>query len=520
MKSWRPHLSGLAVVVCLLCALVAPTTRDLAGAGEVKATSRRAHVVVLRGGRGQVSDRGKAAMPKQEGEDVWDGKALQRRIRELKQGGDLKDFLDGLYLPTVPRSEPHAASAADVIRPANRFAMLGAEDLSVNQTALTRFHRILRAFKRGQHGEPLAAESSSGSSVFGSTAWDSDKLEEAFPSEGDQDPLAYRCEYVQGPRVYKYLSGKRMERWHAAATKRFNRLQKMDSDEFADGVDDELKYERDIFQECVVNINGSKAIVSKAPFFPGEAGYVGPDGQMVPGPVVSHTKALTQEEIQRLPAREQARYEELYGKERIEMQRLHAAREDGDELLLQAEALGFDASRRGGPLRGNTTRSEGHERGTYVPEEFKLRDKIPVLKKGDWRDSEMDSSERQRQSNVEEGDSDLDFPVALPYKERDIYKDAVPEPPAAKEEIKNGHAGLGGLGKGDGGIFSGLGSLPWNADGIWKSAAGTDARGDPERTAGVGVGEKGDSAVDSGGKLGDQGGSRLRPDATRQRGIL
>ena len=47
---------------------------------------------------------------------------------------------------------------------------------------------------RGRRGEPLAAESSSGSSVFGSLVWDSDKIEEAFPSEGDDDPV---CAYSQ-----------------------------------------------------------------------------------------------------------------------------------------------------------------------------------------------------------------------------------------------------------------------------------------------------------------------------------
>jgi hypothetical protein len=30
------------------------------------------------------------------------------------------------------------------------------------------------------------------------------------------------------------------------------------------GVDDELKYERDIFQECVANVNGTEILVSKA----------------------------------------------------------------------------------------------------------------------------------------------------------------------------------------------------------------------------------------------------------------
>jgi hypothetical protein len=41
----------------------------------------------------------------------------------------------------------------------------------------------------------------------------------------------------------------------------------MDSDEFVDGVHDEIKYERDLYRDAVVNVNGTRMVVSKAPFF-------------------------------------------------------------------------------------------------------------------------------------------------------------------------------------------------------------------------------------------------------------
>ena len=242
-------------------------------------------------------------------QDTWNGELLQQRIEELKKGGRLKHFIDGLYLPSACQLPTHVSTAADVLRPVNRFATTRDPDDSAHtsdeRANWAHFDRIHRAWMRGRRGEPLAAESSSGSSVFGSLEWDSDKLADEFPSEGDRDPLAYKCEYVQGPRFYKYLSRRYQKRWHEAATKRFNRLQEMDSDEFTDGVDDELKFERDIFQERVANVNGTRMLVSKAPFHPGEAGFVGKNGEIIPGPVVTHTKALTTDEMKRLDVREQ-----------------------------------------------------------------------------------------------------------------------------------------------------------------------------------------------------------------------
>jgi len=34
-------------------------------------------------------------------EEAWDGRALRRRIQELQQGGAIKLFMDGLYLPSA-----------------------------------------------------------------------------------------------------------------------------------------------------------------------------------------------------------------------------------------------------------------------------------------------------------------------------------------------------------------------------------------------------------------------------------
>jgi hypothetical protein len=488
-----------------MCALADGWTR-----GPSLGESRGARLLELRGGRRRASSTAgtaQGAVPAELAcEEFWDDAALGRRIAELKQGGPLKDFLDGLYLPTAPRGVPHRPSAADIIHPANRFAANDGPEIAANETALAHFRRIQRAFKRGQRGEPTAAESSSGSSVYGSTLWDSEKLEEAFPSEGDQDPLAYKCEYVQGPRVLKYISERRRERWHTAATERFNRLQQMDSDEFVDGVDNELKYERDIFQERVVNISGTKALVSKAPFFEGEAGYVGADGQAIPGPAVSHTRALTGDELARLHVREQARYDELYGKERVEQEALHAAREAGDEMLLEAEAVGFNASRGGGLGAGNATRSEAAEAGRAEGEgasKLKLRDKLSVFKKGDWG-SEGASVEEQTPGvgGVEEGDSDLDFPVTLPYTEQDIYAGRG-RPLTKEEDAGKGRPppGVRGLGGGWEGIFNGLGRFPWNADERWKEKENTCApaaapgamQGGKRRRDGVGAGEEGAS---------------------------
>mmetsp|Transcript_78797 Transcript_78797/g.127779 ORF Transcript_78797/g.127779 Transcript_78797/m.127779 type:complete len:103 (-) Transcript_78797:48-356(-) len=94
---------------------------------------------------------------------------------------------------------------------------------TANRESMVRFKRINRAVRRERRGEALAADSSSGSSVFGSLQWDSDLLEQAFPSEGDDDVLAYKCAYVEGPRFFKYLSYNRQKRWHNAALECFNR---------------------------------------------------------------------------------------------------------------------------------------------------------------------------------------------------------------------------------------------------------------------------------------------------------
>jgi hypothetical protein len=48
------------------------------------------------------------------------------------------------------------------------------------------------------------------------------------------------------------------------------------------------------------------------PFFEGEAGLVGPNRELVPGPVVVHSSALNPEEMLRLKVREVERYHELY----------------------------------------------------------------------------------------------------------------------------------------------------------------------------------------------------------------
>lgn len=225
------------------------------------------------------------------------------------------------------------------MNPFNRFQSrpAGAEESSEDRRGAAQHERVMRAFMRGRRGEALAAESSSGSSIFGSLVWDSDKLEEAFPSEGDKDPLAYKCEYVEGPRFLKYMSGNRMRRWHGAATERFEQLQNMDSDEFVDGVDDEIKYERDLYRDAVVNVNGTRMVVSKAPFFEGEAGYVGKNGEMIPGPEVRHTRALMTEEMEHLDVREQQRYDELYGKDRVDKQNAWMALEDLEDVGGDAE---------------------------------------------------------------------------------------------------------------------------------------------------------------------------------------
>ena len=59
-------------------------------------------------------------------EEAWDGRALHRRIQELQQGGSIKLFIDGLYLPStdVPHGGPHVSSAADIIHPYNRYVNL------------------------------------------------------------------------------------------------------------------------------------------------------------------------------------------------------------------------------------------------------------------------------------------------------------------------------------------------------------------------------------------------------------
>jgi len=44
-----------------------------------------------------------------------------QRIQELQQGGAIKLFMDGLYLPSaeVPHGALHVSSAADIVHPYN-----------------------------------------------------------------------------------------------------------------------------------------------------------------------------------------------------------------------------------------------------------------------------------------------------------------------------------------------------------------------------------------------------------------
>ena len=457
--------------------------------------------LVLRGGGrergtgwGEVADalqRTKAAGKVED--DRWDDVALQRCIRDLKENGKLKHFIDGLYLPGVHAAVPHVSCAASPIQPVNRFRTTDEEIDSEDRVNLAHFERVQRAFMRARRGEPLGAESSIGSSVFGSTEWDSEKLEEAFPSDGDQDPLAYKCEYITGPRIFKYLSGRRQDRWHKAANERFKRLQAMDSDEFVDGVDDELKYERDIYKQCVINVNGSRIVVSKAPFHEGEAGYVGKNGELIAGQVVRHTRALTTAEMEHLQVREQERYSELYGKERVEQQQVWTAAVSGvggEEW--EEEVVHVNTSRRGG---GNTTRierrKEPQESDAAAPEEggdgeaFKLRHKMREFEKADWRDSasasphEAGSREHRRETRVESGDSDLDLPVILPYTYHTSKPQNAPEIARA-----GGRREGGGGGSGSGGDVSGGASalfpllkVPWNDHGLLMTGRGGGGAG-------------------------------------------
>ena len=112
------HVSArLAAVALLLCALAG----GLAGGGRASAGARRttapravrrapARLLRLRGG--------------QDSEWwAWNAEVLQQCVRELKHGGRLKHFIDGLYVPSASQPAPHAAAcAADAINPTNRFA--------------------------------------------------------------------------------------------------------------------------------------------------------------------------------------------------------------------------------------------------------------------------------------------------------------------------------------------------------------------------------------------------------------
>jgi len=90
--------------------------------------------MMLRGGGGRVRERDRIATGVDAkdvagvgvDEEVWDGRALHRRIQELQQGGSIKLFIDGLYLPStdVPHGGPHVSSAADIIHPYNRYVTL------------------------------------------------------------------------------------------------------------------------------------------------------------------------------------------------------------------------------------------------------------------------------------------------------------------------------------------------------------------------------------------------------------
>lgn len=291
--------------------------------------------------------------------------------------------------------------------------------------------------------------------------------------------------------MFKYTSERYMSRWHAAATERFERLQAMDSDDFVDGVDDELKYERDVFQERLVNVNGTQMLVTKAPFFEGEAGVATSNGEVIPGPPVEYTRVLGTEEMKRLERRQQARYDELYGKERVEKQNQHAAMETGEvdlelDELIENHTIASRRAAAGGGALGNNTRGGRRRRdggGVEVgvegegpgEERFKIRDKVAVFEKNDWPDESSDKLRRTDgdvgSGGYEEGDSDLDFPVTLPYEEHGRARGA--QATGWEERaIADGGRGCGGAGVRVGAecsLLGQVGSLPWSSDGLLMS---------------------------------------------------
>ena len=392
--------------------------------------------------------------------DGWGSAALQRRVAELKAGGPLKDFIDGLvYRKGAPPGVPHLTSAVDAVRPFDRFALpLDPEDLvdsEEDRVNMANLDRLQRAYLRARRGEAMTADSSSQSSAFGSLVWDSEKLQEAFPSEEDDDPLAYKCEYIEGPRFLKYTSARRMERWHAVARERFDRLQAMDSDEFVNGIDDELKYERDIFQERIVTVNGSKFLVSKAPFFEGEAGYVGKNREAIAGSPVRFGHVLNNEESALLEPREQALFDELYGElwldksscsrcmrlnlladvdllctagtEWIEKQnsvfdkQMTAGNKNWEDFMdPNVTKSGVNGSRNDRRFKRAQIKQDEGLAGNRV----KMRTKIAEFEGGDWPtmysgDMSLDDTEAggARRCGHVEGDSDLDFPIILSSQE-------------------------------------------------------------------------------------------------------
>ena len=83
--------------------------------------------------------------------------ALQQCITELKEGGQLKLFIDGLYLPSASRTSagggPRKSTAADAIHPFNRFQSRPAEtgESSEDKLSVVQVSRLQVAYNVTWH---------------------------------------------------------------------------------------------------------------------------------------------------------------------------------------------------------------------------------------------------------------------------------------------------------------------------------------------------------------------------------